>query len=306
MFLVRVIDKKRYGTHSNLAATSCFTTWRDAVLARPRRCRPDSVGSGTSGLGGSASRLGENWTTGGGVCVETGSGGHKRRRGVTFARRKAAAAERAVSWYQARPKEATASVGYTRTPAEIIGRAQTTGPSMGPCVHACCTGRGLCCASEADAVTVWIDELARDDAAVFGAHPSKRLSNFLVITKSTPLITEFHHRLATLLLLRIKRLRPAPCRERIWRACRESSERIRAGGSWKAVIRRPHIELLVLRALVVRRRATTRHFDYAGLRRHVTLPNSVLWRVLSYWRARRSRGLARRPRRTSSSLISQC
>ena len=43
-----------------------------------------------------------------------------------------------------------------------------------------------------------------------------------------------------------------------------------------------YVDLFVLRALVVRDRATTRD---AGLRRLVTLPNPVLWRVLNYWRA---------------------
>ena len=57
---------------------------------------------------------------------------------------------------------------------------------------------------------------------------------------------------------------------------------MRAAGSWKAFVRRPHVDLFVLRALVVRDRATTRD---AGLRRLVTLPNPVLWRVLNYWRA---------------------
>jgi hypothetical protein len=47
-------------------------------------------------------------------------------------------------------------------------------------------------------------------------------------------------------------------------------------------VRRPHVDLFVLRALVVRDRATTRD---VGLRRLVTLPNPVLWRVLNYWRA---------------------
>lgn len=129
----------------------------------------------------------------------------------------------------------------------------------------------------------WLDGLARDAALVDdGAYPSKRRSSILIIPTSLPPIHEFHHRLASLLLHRIRLLRPAPCQERIWRACRESSERIRAGGSWKAVIRRPHIDLFVLRALVLRGRATTR--GGAGLRHHITLPNELLWRVLNYWR----------------------
>ena len=40
--------------------------------------------------------------------------------------------------------------------------------------------------------------------------------------------------------------------------------------------------MLVLRALVVRDRATTRD---VVLRRLVTLPDVVLWRVLTFWRA---------------------
>ena len=43
-----------------------------------------------------------------------------------------------------------------------------------------------------------------------------------------------------------------------------------------------YVDLFVLRALVVRDRATT--CDVI-LRRLVTLPDVVLWRVLSYWRA---------------------
>ena len=81
---------------------------------------------------------------------------------------------------------------------------------------------------------------------------------------------------------RIERLRPEVCEEQNWLACRETFDCIRAAGSWKAFVRRPHVDLFVLRALVVRDRATTRD---AGLRRLVTLPNPVLWRVLNYWRA---------------------
>ena len=79
---------------------------------------------------------------------------------------------------------------------------------------------------------------------------------------------------------RIERLRPEVCEEQNWLACRETFDCIRAAGSWKAFVRRPHVDLFVLRALVVRGRATTRD---VGLRRLVTLPNPVLWRVLNYW-----------------------
>ena len=79
-----------------------------------------------------------------------------------------------------------------------------------------------------------------------------------------------------------ERLRPEVCEEQNWLACRETFDCMRAAGSWKAFVRRPHVDLFVLRALVVRGRATTRD---AGLRRLVTLPNPVLWRVLNYWRA---------------------
>ena len=44
----------------------------------------------------------------------------------------------------------------------------------------------------------------------------------------------------------------------------------------------PARKVLVLRALVVRDRATTRDVT---LRRLVTLPDVVLWRVLGFWRA---------------------
>ena len=81
---------------------------------------------------------------------------------------------------------------------------------------------------------------------------------------------------------RIERLRPEVCEEQNWLACRETFDCIRAAGSWKAFVRRPHVDLFVLRALVVRGRAKTRD---VGLRRLVTLPNPVLWRVLNYWRA---------------------
>ena len=81
---------------------------------------------------------------------------------------------------------------------------------------------------------------------------------------------------------RIERLRPEVCEEQNWLACRDTFDCIRAAGSWKAFVRRPHVDLFVLRALVVRDRATTRD---VGLRRLVTLPNPVLWRVLNYWRA---------------------
>lgn len=81
---------------------------------------------------------------------------------------------------------------------------------------------------------------------------------------------------------RIERLRPEVCEEQNWIACRDTFDCIRAAGSWKAFVRRPHVDLFVLRALVVRGRAKTRD---AGLRRLVTLPNPVLWRVLNYWRA---------------------
>ena len=155
---------------------------------------------------------------------------------------------------------------------------------MGPCVHACCQNRGLCCAGEADAVLDWLDGLARDAALVDdGAYPSKRRLSILIIPTPLSLITEAHHRLASLLLHRIRLLRPAPCQERIWCACREASERTRATSSWKGVIRRPHADLFVLRARVVRGRATTR--GDAGLRHHITLPNELLWQVLNYWHA---------------------
>ena len=81
---------------------------------------------------------------------------------------------------------------------------------------------------------------------------------------------------------RIERLRPEVCEEQNWIACRDTFDCIRAAGSWKAFVRRPHVDLFVLRALVVRGRAKTRD---ANLRRLVTLPNPVLWRVLNYWRA---------------------
>ena len=64
--------------------------------------------------------------------------------------------------------------------------------------------------------------------------------------------------------------------------CRDLFECLRTLGSWKAYARRPHVKMLVLRALVVRDRASTRD---GTLRRLVTLPDVVLWRVLSYWRA---------------------
>ena len=80
----------------------------------------------------------------------------------------------------------------------------------------------------------------------------------------------------------LERLRPEVCEEQNWIACRDTFDCIRAAGSWKAFVRRPHVDLFVLRALVVRGRAKTRD---AGLRRLVTLPNPVLWRVLNYWRA---------------------
>ena len=87
---------------------------------------------------------------------------------------------------------------------------------------------------------------------------------------------------AEMRMWRIERLRPEVCEEQNWLACRETFDCIRAAGSWKAFVRRPHVDLFVLRALVVRGRAKTRD---AGLRRLVTLPNPVLWRVLNYWRA---------------------
>ena len=87
---------------------------------------------------------------------------------------------------------------------------------------------------------------------------------------------------AEMRIWRIERLRPEVCEEQNWLACRETFDCIRAAGSWKAFVRRPHVDLFVLRALVVRDRATTRD---VGLRRLVTLPNPVLWRVLNYWRA---------------------
>ena len=70
--------------------------------------------------------------------------------------------------------------------------------------------------------------------------------------------------------------------EQNWLECRDMFESLRALGSWKAYARRPHVKMLVLRALVVRDRATTRDVT---LRRLVTLPDVVLWRVLSFWRA---------------------
>ena len=87
---------------------------------------------------------------------------------------------------------------------------------------------------------------------------------------------------AEMRMWRIERLRPEVCEEQNWLACRDTFDCIRAAGSWKAFVRRPHVDLFVLRALVVRGRAKTRD---AGLRRLVTLPNPVLWRVLNYWRA---------------------
>ena len=87
---------------------------------------------------------------------------------------------------------------------------------------------------------------------------------------------------AEMRMWRIERLRPEVCEEQNWLACRETFDCIRAAGSWKAFVRRPHVDLFVLRALVIRGRAKTRD---AGLRRLVTLPNPVLWRVLNYWRA---------------------
>ena len=81
---------------------------------------------------------------------------------------------------------------------------------------------------------------------------------------------------------RIERLRPEVCQEQNWLECRDMFECLRALGSWKAYARRPHVRMLVLRALVVRDRATTRDVT---LRRLVTLPDVVLWRVLSFWRA---------------------
>ena len=82
---------------------------------------------------------------------------------------------------------------------------------------------------------------------------------------------------------RIEQLKgPELCAEQNWLECRDMFESLRALGSWKAYARRPHVRMLVLRALVVRDRATTRDVT---LRRLVTLPDVVLWRVLSYWRA---------------------
>ena len=82
---------------------------------------------------------------------------------------------------------------------------------------------------------------------------------------------------------RIEQLKgPELCAEQNWLECRDMFESLRALGSWKAVARRPHVKMLVLRALVVRDRATTRDVT---LRRLVTLPDVVLWRVLSFWRA---------------------
>ena len=81
---------------------------------------------------------------------------------------------------------------------------------------------------------------------------------------------------------RIERLRPEVCQEQNWLECRDMFESLRALGSWKAFARRPHVKMLVLRALVVRDRATTRDVT---LRRLVTLPDVVLWRVLGFWRA---------------------
>ena len=81
---------------------------------------------------------------------------------------------------------------------------------------------------------------------------------------------------------RIERLRPEVCQSQNWLECRDMFESLRALGSWKAFARRPHVEMLVLRALVVRDRATTRDVT---LRRLVTLPDVVLWRVLGFWRA---------------------
>lgn len=158
------------------------------------------------------------------------------------------------------------------------GKLTRTGPSM----------HGLCCVSEADAVLEWIYGLAHD-AAVLDHDIDMQIKacSYIIIKTviSVPPITGIHHCLGTLLLWRIRLLEPALCQEQSWRACRESSERIRAAGSWKAAIRRPHIELLVLRALVVRGRARTRDGGGTGLRRYVTLPKPLLWRVLNYWRA---------------------
>ena len=82
---------------------------------------------------------------------------------------------------------------------------------------------------------------------------------------------------------RIEQLKgPVLSAEQNWLECRDMFESLRALGSWKAYARRPHVKMLVLRALVVRDRATTRDVT---LRRLVTLPDVVLWRVLSFWRA---------------------
>ena len=81
---------------------------------------------------------------------------------------------------------------------------------------------------------------------------------------------------------RIEQLRPEVCQEQNWLECRDMFESLRVLGSWKAYARRPHVRMLVLRALVVRNRAATRD---VVLRRLVTLPDVVLWRVLSFWRA---------------------
>ena len=81
---------------------------------------------------------------------------------------------------------------------------------------------------------------------------------------------------------RIEQLRPEVCQEQNWLECSDMFECLRALGSWKAYARSPHVKMLVLRALVVRDRATTRD---VVLRRLVTLPDVVLWRVLSFWRA---------------------
>ena len=53
---------------------------------------------------------------------------------------------------------------------------------------------------------------------------------------------------------RIERLRPEVRQEQNWLECRDMFECLRALGSWKAVARRPHVKMLVLRALVVRDR----------------------------------------------------
>ena len=87
---------------------------------------------------------------------------------------------------------------------------------------------------------------------------------------------------AQMRMWRIERLRPELCQEQSWLACRDTVDGIWAVGSWKAFVRRPHVELFVLRALVTRDRATTSN---ASLRWLVTLQNPILWRVLTYWRA---------------------